>query len=551
MEEELERSEFKRAETRFDVGVQRVAYSIVSGEQQFYAFYIDVTGSSSGSNDPFQTDPTNPNGVLNVILLSRPTYLETNLSTNLSTNNLTAHLPSLATCLGSANVTARNPGGSQMGLAGTFSGSMNDSCANLLLQNLMPRNSTGNVTGTYYALNSTQVQLLGLTADTSQVVPFLAVAGYDSPMGGPPQAFSVLGAIFGTIGVGGAFMVTIGTYFHVPALVALGNFLENLPAELAAVVQVVLGVLSAVYQGVSAVVQAAMNVLYIILKLIIFLFEAAFSMLWSAIQSAASAQSASLTSPFLSLEVNNGLMSPSDYGNVTGGGTPSNNSTAYNEAGEEQNGAIAAVAVVLAITIALTITAAASSGGISYFAQKIAGVFVGATIKETITNIFEATATLAALSYAEIAMNNLTAAFEAIHLTSDKYILEALSFGMTAYLGWAKGVSALKFLFSTFKTSAFAPYAAVAGLALPIFALVLIGLQFTLGHLDELERLGLAAIGIASAFIGLYFSYPGPLTASIEQEVVPEPLYTSSLILPAAAAGTGVFTMLCIAAGSC
>ncbi len=239
-----------------------------AGEQQFYAFYIDVTGSSSGPKDPFQTDPTNPNGVLNVVLLSRATYLETNLSTNLSTNNLTAHLPSLASCMGSSDVTARNPGGSQMGLAGTFSGSMTDACANLLLQNLMPRNSTGNVTGTYYALNSTQVQLLGFIADTSQVVPFLAVSGYDSPMGGPPQAFNVLGAVFGTIGVGGAFLVTIGTYFHVPALVALGDFLENLPAELAAVGQVILGVLSTVYQVVSTVVQVAMNVLNILLKVI-------------------------------------------------------------------------------------------------------------------------------------------------------------------------------------------------------------------------------------------------------------------------------------------
>ena len=302
-----------------------------NGEQQFYAFYIDVTGSSSGSKDPFQTDPTNPNGVLNVVLLSRATYLETNLSTNLSTNNLTAHLPALASCLGSSNVTARNPGGSQMGLAGTFSGSMNDSCANLLLQNLMPRNSTGNVTGTYYALNSTQVQLLGFIADTSQVVPFLAVAGYDSPMGGPPQAFNVLGAIFGTIGVGGAFLVTIGTYFHVPALVALGDFLENLPAELAAVGQVILGVLSAVYQGVSAVVQAAMNVLNFLVKVIENAIAALFVPLINSITALYQSLVASLALPLLSdialTQVNGtNLLTTTEFGeaydNATGSSSP-------------------------------------------------------------------------------------------------------------------------------------------------------------------------------------------------------------------------------------
>ena len=292
-----------------------------AGEQQFYAFYIDVTGSSSGSKDPFQTDPTNPNGVLNVVLLSRATYLETNLSTNLSTNNLTAHVPALASCLGSSDVTARNPGGSQMGLAGTFSGSMNDSCANLLLQNLMPRNSTGNVTGTYYALNSTQVQLLGFLADTSQVVPFLAVAGYDSPMGGPPQAFSVLGAVFGTIGVGGAFLVTIGTYFHVPALVALGDFLENLPAELAAVGQVVLGVLSVVYQVVSAVVQAAINVLNFLLQLIEAGLQAAFNLVIQGYSAVLQSLSAPFVIPLLSILAGmtwNGtaVLSTSEYSGV-------------------------------------------------------------------------------------------------------------------------------------------------------------------------------------------------------------------------------------------
>ena len=216
-----------------------------NGEQQFYAFYIDVTGSSSGSKDPFQTDPTNPNGVLNVVLLSRATYLETNLSTNLSTNNLTAHLPALASCLGSSNVTARNPGGSQMGLAGTFSGSMNDSCANLLLQNLMPRNSTGNVTG---------------------------------------------------------------TYFHVPALVALGDFLENLPAELAAVGQVTLGVLSTVYQVVSAAVAAAISVLNFLVKLI----ELIFTTLINALVSSLVNQALSaMALPMLSLLYNGG------QGNIT------------------------------------------------------------------------------------------------------------------------------------------------------------------------------------------------------------------------------------------
>ncbi len=234
------------------------------GEQQFYGFYLSVTGSSSGPNDPFQ--PGGSQGALNVLLLSRASYLETNVSTNLSANTLAQNLPALASCLGNSQVTTRDSGGSHLSLAGTLAATMSDSCANLLLQNLMPRNSTGNVTGTYFALGTTQLQLLGFDTDASQVAPFLPIPGFNSQLGGLPSGFD-----WNFFAITGGAIVAVGNFFHQPAIVAVGNWVQGLQAAVAQAFalmgQIVVGIWNAVVSTVEAVVAAAISVLNVLLSL--------------------------------------------------------------------------------------------------------------------------------------------------------------------------------------------------------------------------------------------------------------------------------------------
>lgn len=283
------------------------------GEQQFYAFYLSVTGSSSGPQDPFQ--PGGSQGALNVILISRASYLTTNLSANLSANTLNQSLPALAGCLGPSQITTRDSGGSHLSLAGTLAATMSDSCANLLLQNLMPygntTNSTGNttwgVTGTYYALDTSQLQLLGFDADASQVAPFLPIPGFNSPLGGEPAGFD-----WNIFAVTGGVIVAAGNFFQQPAIVTVGDWVAGLQTAVAqayaALGQAVLGVLVAVGAAFADITLAEFAIFGIFLQVADMIFEQALNLLLAMIGLAVTSVSIAAEVPVLSYMYQSGVI---------------------------------------------------------------------------------------------------------------------------------------------------------------------------------------------------------------------------------------------------
>jgi len=98
--------------------------------------------------------------------------------------------------------------------------------------------------------------------------------------------------------------VSVENFFHVPAIVALGNWVANLPAEVAAAFaylgQIIVGLWNAVVNAVETAVQAAINALNFLAQLAESILEAAFTVLANAISSAISSAVAALVLPLLS-----------------------------------------------------------------------------------------------------------------------------------------------------------------------------------------------------------------------------------------------------------
>jgi hypothetical protein len=111
--------------------------------------------------------------------------------------------------------------------------------------------------GTYIFLSSVQAELLGLDSQALTLMPFQSPP--TSPTGGPPT--NALGSAFGDIV--GAFQ------FAYNALVTTANFIENLPAELEALGQFVLGAIEQILHGLEAAVQALASVLDVLLSFVI------------------------------------------------------------------------------------------------------------------------------------------------------------------------------------------------------------------------------------------------------------------------------------------
>lgn len=176
------------------------------GEQRFYSMYVNVGSITPGSYGPFQPG-------MNAILESRTAFLESPFSSWLNSNSLSAHGLS---CLGSTNFTTRADNSSQTGSAGTFSVDLSSTpaCALTLLESLNATNGTGVMIGRYQALTTAQVDLLGLNAQTTALVPFMAPSGFQSQQGSAPSGF--LQTLVGAIGA-----------FFARAWVAFTNFLAT------------------------------------------------------------------------------------------------------------------------------------------------------------------------------------------------------------------------------------------------------------------------------------------------------------------------------------
>ena len=146
--------------------------------------------------------------------------------------------------LSQATITAVNgSGNSPGGIAGTLSADLTSSpqCAVSLLQALLPLNATGKqlplTSGEFLVLNSTQVDLLGLSGGGNLLAPFSPPAGYNSPMGTPPKIVPPPSCSWDCVFVNGLNAIAGG-------FVAFGNMVASVPSLLAKAGMGLLGVLS-------------------------------------------------------------------------------------------------------------------------------------------------------------------------------------------------------------------------------------------------------------------------------------------------------------------
>ena len=231
------------------------------GEQQFYAFYLNINGTAPKyPHSPFATGSS---PVLNTLLISRASYLETNFSTNLSgKDGLIQNYSHVFWCLNGAQMSVRDQGTSQLGVSGSLSASMNDTCANELLQQLVLYNATGNRTSAFLALNSSQVQLLGLAVQDGQLAVFLPLPGFNS---GPGTESIKSWQDY----VGGIIVSAVNFVAHV--IIA---FVTNPIGSLVALGQAILGAIAAVCPACAAAITSALSALNFLVKLMIQALEA-------------------------------------------------------------------------------------------------------------------------------------------------------------------------------------------------------------------------------------------------------------------------------------
>ncbi len=503
-----------------------------NGEQQFYAFYLNVYSGASGT--AFQSGE-------NVVLESRTSFLASPLNSSLfcsSCNSNSLNSSGLG-FIWNATITARPGGAGLTGVVGTLEANVTGSQAVALLTQLLPLNKTGAHTGAFIALSMTQFELLGFDSQVLELSPFVWLSPV-SPQGTPPK--TILGEL-------GGYIVS-GLDFVVGAIVAFGTLVIQIASLVVhALIQFILGLFQAAYAAVEAAVQAIEQGFLWLLHLIIAGLEALFNALFSTLTSGGS-QPGGFERATLSMEVNGNIMSLSDYMNITGNSTPMNQPTGPIYGGF--NTVVFTVGALVTAAIVGTLVWYGMSGGLGDLVAKITAPFAKNAIKTTIATILKATAAVAALLAAEIALTNMTTAVQSINYFTDARILQALAFGSTIFMTALKNSNLIKFWLQQRGTGAGAAVAAILGIALPVLALAFIAMQFTIGHLTVLERLGLVVMGIAVAFLGVILaSIPDPLAADAEQVTIPEPILTLSEILPGVSAGTGVFTMGCIIAGKC
>lgn len=226
------------------------------GEQDFFAFELNVYGGVAGGSDPFQ------NG-MNVILIPR-----TDLFASPFNNTITGgHVPSNA-CYGNATVTSRGSSPSTQGVVGTFIGNVTDACANSILTQLLPLNVSGNVDGAYEALTTQQLLLLGLSTDVLSLVPLTGVAyftdqsqqlqktAWGTIAGELVSVFSFVAQLFVAIGVKILFFALSHLFGKKFAQEVLGSILNN------PLVQQAMQTLDNVFDGIWNAIVAFFTALY-------------------------------------------------------------------------------------------------------------------------------------------------------------------------------------------------------------------------------------------------------------------------------------------------
>ncbi len=217
--------------------------------------------------------------------------------------------------------------------------------------------------GTYIFLSSVQAELLGLDSQALTLMPFQSPP--TSPTGGPPT--NALGSAFGDIV--GAFQ------FAYNALVTTANFIANLPQELEALGQFILGALEKVLSAVEAAVQWLANALDILVQLIQALAQAVANGLVSLIKDFVTTVTAPFVLPMLSMAADtqvNGNYALSQQGfqdtytHLTGDSSPQtiqSTGTADSNLAEQIDGLVAiGIGLVIGLAIANYVFDAMSAG---------------------------------------------------------------------------------------------------------------------------------------------------------------------------------------------
>ena len=222
------------------------------GEQQFYAFYLNVYAGASGT--PFQSGE-------NVVLESRASFFASPLNSSLfcsSCNSGSLNSSGLG-FLWNATITARPGSAGLTGVVGTVEVNVTGSQAVTLLNQLMPLNATGALTGSSEALSMTQFELLGLDSQALELSPFVWLSPV-SIQGTPPQ--TILGEL-------GGYIVS-GLEFVAGAIVAFGTLVVQIASLVVhALIQFIVGLLQTAYAAVEAAVSAVLNALNFLLQLLI------------------------------------------------------------------------------------------------------------------------------------------------------------------------------------------------------------------------------------------------------------------------------------------
>ncbi len=277
-----------------------------TGAQSFYSFDLNL-GSGGGLPRGFVAGT-------NVILESKASVFDSAANVSL-TSNPTA-LESLSGCssvMGNSVATGNSTASSgDPAIAGTWSDdvSSSPSCAGSLLQDLLPFNSTGGTypgqQGEYEILNTTQLELLGLSAQAVYLAPFEPPSGFNSPSGTPPVNYlSQLSSA-----VEGALNAISG------ALVAFANFVNSLPALMVSLGQAIIGALSQAASLMIKVFNSVLSALQTFFNLVLSLLYAAVQAVINAVIAGFKGIVNQVVYPLLSLFEDTGTITSTDYSSV-------------------------------------------------------------------------------------------------------------------------------------------------------------------------------------------------------------------------------------------
>ena len=497
-----------------------------NGEQQFYAFYLNVYSGASGT--PFQ------NGE-NVVLESRASFLASPLNSSLfctSCNNNSLNSSGLG-FIWNATITARPGGAGLTGVVGTMEANVTGSQAVALLNQLLPLNTTGAHTGAYVALSVTQFELLGFDSQVLELSPFVWLSPV-SPQGTPPQ--TILGEL-------GGYIVS-GLEFVVGAIVAFGTLVIQIASLVAhALVQFIVGLLQAAYAAVEAAVNAVLKALEWLLDWIISAIESAFSKFTGFIDSEARSFFSTFADPMFAIETNGGQMSLAEYQSLTGQTTPPTNSTAVNNfwtnAGVVIGATVAAIIVILAVVY---LTEAASAGIYSAAGAILSPVIQKGTSSALLQIIVSASASVS-IALAFMGLGNPTAAWESVGISSTSSFAK-ISNSMAGLLVDAPAFIAIL----TYGASCSPLCDAQFSLGVGILGLILMGIQeYYKNQLTQVERFGFVAPDIAFTGYQFYKALNELEVALTESQVIPEPVSTATTVAASLNFAATVSTGVCLA----